>query len=246
MLRIVLPALNEGENLSRLLPEIASCLTSAQLEFEILIVDDGSTDDTADVAREFSNSAPVKLLVHRSNEGLGKALLTGLRAAAESCEETDVILTLDADGSHIPAYFTPLVERLFEGFDIAVASRWARSASVLGVPAFRMALSKAACVLMSFLFPVEGLRDYTCGFRAYRAEIILRGLQEYGERLIEHRDFSCGTELLLKLVAVGARVAEIPFELRYDRKIGKSKLKILRALYGYYCLILSMWRGHPR
>src|SRR5205823_11598033 len=84
--------------------------------------------------------------------------------------------------------------------------------------------------------PVRGARDYTCGFRLYRARTLRRAALAWGDRLIEEAGFTCMAELLLKLGRGGAAVVESPLVLRYDRKEGPSKMKMARTIARYFAL----------
>lgn len=240
MLTILLPAFNEAENLEGLIRQIADCLASMGLEFQICLVDDGSTDSTASLATELSERIPLRLIRHPENLGLGRALLTGFTNLAREPGKDDVIIAMDSDGTHSPTYFEPLLDKIAQGFDVVVASRFAPGGAVLGVPFFRRALSRMAAVFLSFAYPVKGISDYTSGFRAYRTSIVADALDLYGGRLIERADFSCSVELLLKLLSLGAKAAEIPFQLRYDLKRGKSKLNLCKAALGYLWLTATL------
>jgi hypothetical protein len=90
---------------------------------------------------------------------------------------------------------------------------------------------------MKTVLPYRNVRDYSTGFRAYDSAIINRLMQRYGDRLVEQSGFACMLELLAKLRTVGARVVEIPYTLRYDQKLGASKLRIFRTLKQYWAVI---------
>ncbi|MBN2208410.1 MAG: glycosyltransferase family 2 protein [Candidatus Coatesbacteria bacterium] len=245
-LKVVLPAFNEARSLESLLPDILSHLGDTGLLYEVCVIDDGSTDDTAAVTYDFCQDAPVRLLTHVKNRGLGRALMTAFQALAPECEADDVICTLDADDTHSPLLLDQLAEKVSEGFDVVIASRFAAGGQVVGLSLFRRALSRAAARLLSAAYPAQGVKDYTSGFRAYRASVILNALERYGERLITRSDFSCNAELLIKLLSLGARPAEIPLRLRYDKKRGKSKLRLLKTLRGYMLLMARSGRLRTR
>ncbi len=245
-LKVVLPAFNEAQNLKSLLPDILSQLEDSGFQYEVCVVNDGSTDDTAAVTKNFSQNAPVRLLTHSENRGLGKALLTAFKTLASECDGDDVICTLDADNTHSPLLLEPLAEKVSEGFDVVIASRFTSVGKVVGLSLFRRALSRAAATLLSAVYPVEGVTDYTSGFRAYRASAIINGLDQYGDCLITRSDFSCNAELLINLLSLGASPAEIPLRLRYDTKRGKSKLRLFRTLFGYCSLLVRIGRLRRR
>jgi dolichol-phosphate mannosyltransferase len=80
------------------------------------------------------------------------------------------------------------------------------------------------------LFPTPGVKDFTCGYRAYRASALQHAADQYGDKLFEFEGFQCMVDLLLKLRASGARFAEVPMILRYDLKRGASKMRVARTV----------------
>jgi dolichol-phosphate mannosyltransferase len=76
------------------------------------------------------------------------------------------------------------------------------------------------------IHPVRGVRDYTCGYRAYRIGVLKKAVARYGDKLVAERGFACMVELLLKLNALGVRFAEIPMQLRYDQKPTATKMDV--------------------
>jgi dolichol-phosphate mannosyltransferase len=84
--------------------------------------------------------------------------------------------------------------------------------------------------MFQILFPIRGVRDYTCGYRAYRTETIRAAAAMYGDQLITETGFSCMADLLLKLRRLPLEMSEIPLELRYDRRGGGSKMRVLRTI----------------
>ena len=111
---VILPALNEAENLKALIPTTALSLSKLGAKFEIVVVDDGSTDETATVASDFGNDWPIRVIRHEQNLGLGRALATAFSQISRRCSPDDVILSLDADGTHSPEMFGPLIAKLDE------------------------------------------------------------------------------------------------------------------------------------
>jgi len=235
---VVFPAYNEEQDLPPLLARTGEALLAAECDFRVLVVDDGSEDSTAEVAEGFARQFPLTLIRHPRNMGLGAAIRTGLRAAAK---EGGAVITMDADNSHDPALIPALVERLGEGFDVVIASRFQEGGEEVGVAPHRVLLSHTASRVMRLAVGFSGVRDYTCGYRAYTAEV-LRELQNvYGDDFVGEDGFACMFELLVKLKAIGARASEVPLVLRYDMKTGASKMRVFRTM-GRYAAVL--WNGY--
>ena len=239
---VVLPAFNEAPALPRLLRRLAD---AGGAELRVLVVDDGSTDTTADEVTALRSLLPnLRLVRHGRNRGLGAALLSGWRAALDQLPDGGIVVTMDADDTHDPGLLAPLVALVREGQDVAIASRFAPGGAEIGLSLPRRVLSAGARVVLSALRRIPGVRDYTCGYRAYRAEVLRRALDVYGQDgLITTAGFACTAEVLLKLAGMGARCAEVPLVLHYELKAGRSKMRIGRTLLGYAHLLRVTRRG---
>ena len=223
---LALAAYNEERGLPQVLERFRRQAVSAGWSVGVVVVDDGSTDGTGRVIEEWSAVLPIELMRHPSNRGLGESIQDALGLAARLAEPEDVIVTMDADNSHAPELIGEMVRRIAEGNDVVIASRYRAGAGVVGLGRFRHLMSYGARVLFQVLLPIPGVRDYTCGFRAYRARTVQEAFQAYAGQLATERGFASMAEILLKLRRLGARMCEVPMVLRYDRKGGASKMKI--------------------
>lgn len=238
---IVLPAYNEAAALPPLLEAIAGV---ARPGWHVLVVDDGSQDATGSIARRFSPGLRLEVIVHTRNRGLAAAVRTGLESACRQAPTDAVIVTMDADNTHSPHQIPQMVEAIRAGADVVIASRYISGARQAGVPAHRVLLSAAVGWLLRLRFGLAGVRDYSCGFRAYRAATLQRAVAAYGARLIESSGFVVMTELLVKLAPFGPRIVEVPLYLRYDRKVGPSKMPAASTIAGYLRLVFAR-RAQP-
>jgi dolichol-phosphate mannosyltransferase len=229
-LYVVLPAYNEEQALPPLLHSIQAALGPAEISYGVIVVDDGSRDGTADVARRAAERLPVELVPHAKNQGLAAAIRTGITAALARCGSNDVIVTMDCDDTHPPRLIPEMLAKLGEGLDVVIASRFQPGAAVIGVPRSRQLYSIAARWLFQSMFPIAGVRDYTCGYRAYRAAALRQASERYGDGLISETGFSCMADLLLKLRSLPLAMGEVPLELRYDRRGAGSKMRVLRTI----------------
>ena len=234
---IVLPAYNEAENLGDLIQSISRSMRVAQLDYEIVIVDDGSRDGTRDVAQSYLPHASLTILVHTENQGLGATMRDGFDYVAKKAQPTDFVVAMDADNTHNPALIKSMISCLEEGNDVVIASRYERGSQIKGVPAFRQWLSLMASFLFRICFPVRGVKDYTCGYRAYRVQLIQEAFAKYGTGFINQNGFECMVDILIKLRKMDALFRELPLVLRYDFKKGESKMRVARTILRSLALI---------
>src|SRR4051812_40834962 len=230
MILIVLPAYNEAEGLPALLQSIRHVMDESRLPYKVVAVDDGSSDATWEVIGRHAAEMPMVPVRHEVNRGLAEALRSGLQVAVGEAGPDDVIVTMDADNTHAPGLVMRMLGLIREGHDVVIGSRYVSGARVVGVPFHRRVLSGGASLLMRTVFPIDGVRDYTCGFRAYRASILQAAFARYSERLISQKGFSCMVDILLKLRTLEPIMGEVPLVLRYDLKHGMSKMRAARTI----------------
>jgi dolichol-phosphate mannosyltransferase len=235
---VVLPAYNEQAALAPLLESIRAALDNSSWPYKVIVVDDGSRDATAFVASKATFVMPIELVEHQVNRGLAAALRTGLAAALDRCGPDDVIVTMDADNTHPPRIISDMMAKIERGFDVVIASRFQPGAKVYGVPRSRQLYSVGARFLFQALFPIRGVRDYTCGYRAYRASALRLAAEQYRARLISETGFSCMADLLLKLQRLPLHMTEVPLELHYERRGSGSKMQVARTVRQTLSLLL--------
>lgn len=227
---LALPAYNEQEALPELLERVGESFADNGLGYEVVVVDDGSTDDTAKIVSQLSFQMPVHLVQHKQNQGLGPTIRDALREAVDRAGERDIIVTMDADNTHPPGLIDRMVRMIHEGCDVVIASRFESGGCAVGVPIERHFLSIGARLLFTMLFPTRGVRDYTSGYRAYRASVIRQGFADHGDDFVSEKGFSCMADILLKLRKQGVLFGEAPLRLRYDRKGGASKMQVFKTI----------------
>lgn len=256
MLYIVLPAYNEDEALPALLEDIEQ--NCASIPHQVVVVNDGSTDRTLDVVRNYARTHKnVHTVNHDQNQGLGAALNSGFQYVLNfnlnqgnllensvymEQEVPDMLITMDADNTQ-PADCIPLLyEEICSGADLVIASRYVQGGEQHGLSLGRRVLSWGAGRVMRFFVPITGVRDYSCGYRAYRLALLAEGTRVYGPNIIKSRNFSGMVELLLKVAPFAERVSEVPLKLHYELKKGASKMRIRATIWGYVQLIYQIKR----
>lgn len=203
MISIVVPTYNEAATIPHLASRLAAAL--ADRSWELVVVDDGSPDGTADIAERLAPAIPVRVVRRPGKLGLASAVVDGFAAA-----RGDVLVVMDADLSHPPEVVPRLADALAAGADLAVGSRYVPGGGVVDWPLRRRVVSRIACLMGNALVPV---RDATSGFFALTRPVI------EGVRL-NPIGFKIGFEVIAR--GKHRRVVEIPYTFR-DREAGRSK-----------------------
>lgn len=209
---VVVPTFNEAENVPRLLPRILN-----QAPFvEVLVVDDGSPDGTADLVRGMQQANPrVHLLVRPAKMGLGTAYVEGFKFAIRN--GFDLVFEMDADFSHDPAEI-PNFLRAIEEADLVIGSRYTNGVRVVNWPIKRLLLSYFANVYTRFMIGLP-LHDATGGFKCYRRSV----LEAIDLDRIRSNGYAFQIEMSYKAWKKGFRLTEIPIVF-HDRRSGQSKM----------------------
>lgn len=224
MISLVIPTLNEVENIAPLLARIMRC---EPMPDQIIFVDDGSTDGTRECICSFASSAPVHLIERDPPAfGLAGAVIAGARAA-----DGDWLVVMDADLSHPPEKIAQLLRPLLEGSaDMVIGSRYVAGGSTPGWPVWRKILSRVAAGLA---YPLTGVHDSMCGFFAMRRTLLL-------ELAASATGFKIGFEAIAQ-GGKNLRVLEIPIVFS-DRARGLSKMRFGVALRFAFRWLAAMAR----
>jgi glycosyltransferase involved in cell wall biosynthesis len=216
---VIIPAYNEG----RILGETIRGLLEYNASYQLVVVDDGSTDNTSGVAREFA----VHLLVHPMNLGQGAALATGIAYALR--EKADIIVTFDADGQMQAADIGPLVEAVInEGLDVALGSRFLKS-SDSEIPALKKIILRLGAIFTRLTTGLN-ITDTHNGLRAFKAETLTKFS-------ITQNGMAHASEILAEIACNKLTYRELPVAIRYteySKRKGQGVLNAINILFDLF------------
>lgn len=211
---IIIPAKNEAESLRNILPTLEKLPISA----EVIVVNDGSTDNTASIVRE----SFARLITHPYSMGNGAAIKAGARAATG-----DVLITMDADGQHDPSEIKKLLEKMDEGYEMVIGARAYKSQA-----GKRRWLGNQIYNFIASLVVGKKIKDLTSGFRAVSADKFKDFLY------LLPNGFSYPTTITMAFFRSGYPVAYVPIDV--NKRIGKSHLRIVKDGIRFLIIIFKI------
>jgi dolichol-phosphate mannosyltransferase len=231
VIRFVIPAYNEAENIPNLMADLAP--RARELGARIIFVDDGSKDGTYEAIQEHRDGLHLAVVRHPVNRGLGTAINSGLRAALGESQDGDAIVTLEADNTSDLDDLPGMLGKFNQGADVVLASVYAPGGRILGVAPWRIAASKAVSNTFRHVGGLQELHTLSSLYRIYRAGTLRRAAETYGWLLVREPGFAANVELLLKLYNAGAKVAEVPTVNDWGKRLGVSKMNTRRTVVAY-------------
>lgn len=233
ILLFVVPALNEEQNVAKLMESICA-LDLPGYAREFLLVNDGSTDRTRSVVLEYGDRIPVHVEDHTINLGVGQGFRTGFDAAMKRLADEDVLVTIEADNTSDLAILPAMLAQLETGSDVSLASCYApQGGEIKGTTFLRVLLSKVANGIIKYLCGVKEVHTYSSFYRAYRVGSLRKVMGHYDNRFIEEPGFVCMVEVVVKLHRRKLRITEVPMVLDGAQRHGASKMKVMRTMLGY-------------
>lgn len=227
MITVIIPTYNERENIEKLIPEIFKVLKNHKLE--VIVVDDNSPDGTAGVVRKLAKRYNVRLFERKKKLGIGSAYKFGFKKA-----RGNVVFEMDADFSHDPRSLPAFIEKINEGYDAVIGSRYIKGGE-RNDPFHRRIFPIIGNILYTKVlgFPIK---DTTAGYRAYRKEIIDKlPLQDLPN------DFSFQAAILFKLMRENAKMTEVPIKFG-KRLAGKPKYSAMDLLGNIKLLMVLFFK----
>jgi glycosyltransferase involved in cell wall biosynthesis len=245
-LYLIAPVFNEAENLPRLFDAFREIRTQhgGRFDISIVLVDDGSTDGTGDLARDLGAELETTVLTHDRNRGPGWAFGTAFEHLATRVEPDDAVVTLEGDNTSRHELLRQMLYRAEEGHDAVFASPYMYGGGILHTTALRMMMSHMANLFVKELLGVHGLLTVSSFYRLYRGSALRRLQEAYGGRIVERRGYESMVELVMKMMYLELSISEVPMVLDTKRRAGKSKLKVGKTALGYLALFRGMrrWR----
>lgn len=237
---VIIPTYNEKENIEKIIRKVFSL----DFFFEILIIDDGSPDGTAQIVKELQQEFPALHLEERKGKlGLGTAYIHGFRWALQK-PEYQYIFEMDADFSHNPDDLIKLRDACATGADIAIGSRYVKGVNVVNWPMSRVLMSYFASMYVRIITGIS-IQDATAGFKCYRRIV----LETIPMKKIRFVGYAFQIEMKFTAINYGFNVVEIPI-IFTDRTEGTSKMstRIFReAFLGVIQMKISSWfRNYDR
>ena len=228
-LSVVIPARDEQGCIEQTLTDLTAVLARERIVYEIVIVDDGSSDDTVPRVRKVMlRDTNIRLVTNTGQHGFGLAVRAGLAEATG-----DAVAVLMADASDSPEDLVQYYRKLQEGYDCAFGSRFIRGSKVSDYPVHKLMINRIANRFIRFLFRLK-CNDITNAFKCYRRQAI-DGMQP----LISSH-FNLTVEMPLKAIVRGYSYAVIPISWS-NRKTGISKLRIREMGSRYLFIVLYLW-----
>ena len=229
---VIIPTYDERENVGPIVARVRAAVPDA----DVLVADDNSPDGTGELADQLAASDPRVHVLHRAGkQGLGAAYLAGFAWGLE--RGYDVLVEMDADGSHQPEQLPRLLEAL-SGADLVLGSRWVPGGKVVNWPAHRKLISVGGTTYARLALGVP-IRDVTGGYRAFRAST-LRALDLHD---VASQGYCFQIDLAWRAVQRGLRVVEVPITF-VERERGESKMS--GAIVRESLLRVSAWGARHR
>ena len=226
---VVIPARNEADNLKECISEICKELNYHSIDFEILVVDDGSTDNTIDIIKEISQSvASVKCIINEEENGFGRAVRLGLDNFTG-----DAVVIMMADRSDSPEDLVSYLKCIQDGNDCVFGSRFIRGGKVYNYPFVKLIANRIVNTMIRFTFNIQ-CNDITNAFKMYRREVI------EGCRPFISPHFNLTVEIPLKAIVRGYSWKVVPISWR-NRTKGVAKLKLREMGSRYFFIIAYLW-----
>ena len=237
---IIMPAYNEQDVIADTVDALCTHLNGASHRYEVIIVDDASSDDTANIIAELAQRHNAVRGLHNGGpNGYGHAIRRGL-----DVYKGDAAVVVTSDGADLPKDVVAYFDKITEGYDCAFGERFGPGSTVTGYPPVKKVINRLANRLLGWVAGGRGYRDFTNGFKCYRRHVI-DDMQP-----LEAGQFNITIEMSLKAVLAGHSFAVVPNDWQ-QRDAGQSSFNVARLIKPYFatmifCLARNYLRGIKR
>jgi len=226
---IIIPTYNEAENIARLIEEIFQL----HYDFEVLVIDDNSSDGTAEIVRKLSVKRDKIFLIQRPSKlGYGSAIIEGFKFALN--QKVDVVIEMDADFSHNPLYLKEFLHNI-NRYQVVIGSRYIKGGRVVNWPFKRRALSYLANIYVRLITGMA-IHDATSGYRCYRREV----LERIDFKAIKSEGYAFLIEMCFIYRQKEISIGEIPIVF-VERKKGTSKISKRIIIEAFFLVLKLGW-----
>lgn len=237
MIYFLIPVYNEAVNIPELSATLKQVLPGELKHF--VFVNDCSKDRTLEILRDSFESHKLTVINNVLNSGPGFSFNAGLEyILSVSKDDQDLIITLEGDNTSDPGIL-PVMHSLAQDwkYDLVLASVYAQGGGFSKTSIIRKLISFIANQLLRFIFGIKVL-TLSSFYRIYSISIVKKIKTHYGT-IISEKGFICMLEILIKTVRLGGKIIEVPMILKSDKRIGKSKMKILETSFRYTLFLLT-------
>lgn len=243
-LHVVVPVYNEAPNMKVLFKAFGALNKEFGRRFaiSIILVDDGSGDDTVALARAASGKLKLTVLEHGRNRGPGAAFATAFSHLSRRLGKSDWVITMEGDNTSRHELIRQMLTRAEEGFDVVLASPYMYGGGFSQTSFLRKLLSSGANLVVKDLLDIQGILTVSSFFRLYRSSALQRLQKSFGPGIVERTGFESMVEMVMKMVMLRLRLSEVAMQLDSSKRQGKSKMRIMRTIRGY----LSLWLSRKR
>lgn len=224
---IIVPTFNEGFNIREVLTDVITNLNHLNKDWEIIVVDD-STDSTYDILAEIASMEPNVNVIHRHTErGFGSAIRTGLMRS-----KGNVVMVIMGDGSDDPKFINEFLDKIDEGYDIVIGSRFMKNSRVTDYPFAKCLANRSFNILAKLIFNLK-TNDLSTSFKAYR-RCVIESIQTSSD------GFEISPEITLKAIRHGFKYSQIPVTWT-GRKFGQAKFRVTASALSYFRLVMRLF-----
>lgn len=235
MIYILIPVFNEEGNIGNLFNEVKNILPGEEKFF--VFSDDGSTDQSLKLIKEFFSTTPHTILGDGTNHGPGFAFNTGFNWILENSKsDNDIVTTIECDCTSDLNILPHMISINKMGYELVLASVYAQGGGFDNTSFFRRLISSFANLLYRFLFNLN-VQTLSSFYRVYSVTLLKRIKTKYSVMITEP-GFICMLEILLKSIRCDTKLIEVPMLLHSNKRVGKSKMKIFKTTMQYFRFLI--------